>query len=211
MPLLRLLSWQSDPTIARELELASFHSCSKGMLGECGLRGGYMELTNFHEGTLEQVYKAMSVSLCSNLVGQFTTSLMVRPPRPGDASYPLYVREQSGVLESLRRRSTKLVAALNRLEDVTCNACDGAMYAFPQLRLPARAVKAAKDRGVTPDTLYALELLDATGICVVPGSGFGQEDGTYHFRTTFLPPENKIDEVIERMTTFHTSFMRSYK
>ena len=26
------------------------------------------------------------------------------------------------------------------------------------------------------------ELLEETGICLVPGSGFGQKDGTYHFR-----------------------------
>lgn len=28
------------------LELVSFHTVSKGVYGECGLRGGYMELTN---------------------------------------------------------------------------------------------------------------------------------------------------------------------
>ncbi len=31
-----------------------------------------------------------------------------------------------------------------------------------------------------------------TGIVVVPGSGFGQEDGTFHFRTTILPKEDDI-------------------
>jgi len=29
------------------VKLASFHSLSKGIFGECGIRGGYMELTNF--------------------------------------------------------------------------------------------------------------------------------------------------------------------
>jgi alanine transaminase len=50
----------------------------------------------------------------------------------------------------------------------------------------------------------------ATGICVVPGSGFGQRDGTYHFRTTFLPPEDEIDEVTARMSRFHTAFMSKF-
>ncbi len=36
--------------------------------------------------------------------------------------------------------------------------------------------------GIQPDMLYCLRLLEETGICVVPGSGFGQKDGTYHFR-----------------------------
>jgi len=33
-----------------------------------------------------------------------------------------------------------------------------------------------------PDAMYCYELLEETGICVVPGSGFGQRQGTYHFR-----------------------------
>ena len=84
-------------------------------------------------------------------------------------------------------------------------------YAFPQIRLPQKAVDEANAKGISPDTLYALELLDATGICVVPGSGFGQEDGTHHVRTTFLPPEDKMDEVIDRMGVFHQNFMETYR
>jgi alanine transaminase len=37
-----------------------------------------------------------------------------------------------------------------------------------------------------------MEMLMNTGIVVVPGSGFGQKDGTFHFRTTFLPSEDDI-------------------
>lgn len=29
---------------------------------------------------------------------------------------------------------------------------------------------------------FCLKLLEETGICVVPGSGFGQREGTFHFR-----------------------------
>jgi len=33
-----------------------------------------------------------------------------------------------------------------------------------------------------------MKMLEETGICLVPGSGFGQRDGTFHFRyrNTFL-------------------------
>lgn len=31
----------------------------------------------------------------------------------------------------------------------------------------------------------------------VPGSGFGQEEGTFHLRTTILPPEEKIGEFVK--------------
>jgi len=47
--------------------------------------------------------------------------------------------------------------------------------------------------------------------CVVPGSGFGQKEGTWHFRATFLPPEEKFDSFIQRISTFHQDFMNKYK
>lgn len=43
------------------------------------------------------------------------------------------------------------------------------------------------------------------------GSGFGQVDGTYHFRTTFLPPEDQIDGVLSKVAKFHGEFMKQYK
>ena len=51
-----------------------------------------------------------------------------------------------------------------------------------QIHLPEKAVAEAKLKNQDPSTFYAFELLENTGICVVPGSGFGQKPGTYHFR-----------------------------
>lgn len=65
--------------------------------------------------------------------------------------------------------------------------------------------------GKTPDWLYARELLVNTGIVVVPGSGFGQADGTYHFRTTFLPSEEDIGQVVENLSVFHEKFLDKYR
>jgi alanine transaminase len=76
--------------------------------------------------------------------------------------------------------------------------------------LPPKAIAAAEEKGMKPDAFFCIELLDSTGICVVPGSGFGQKEGTYHFRTTFLPPESEMDSVIERLTVFTTKFMNKY-
>ncbi|OQS08011.1 alanine aminotransferase 2 [Thraustotheca clavata] len=194
-----------------DVELASFHSTSKGFTGECGRRGGYMELVNFTAEAMEQFYKMVSVNLCSNIEGQLMVGMMTNPPVEGDASYESYISQRDGVLESLKRRALKLVAAFNELEGVTCNAAEGAMYTFPKITVPEKACEEAKERGMAPDAFYATALLDATGIVVVPGSGFGQEDGTYHFRSTILPPEEAIDEVIEKTSKFHAEFMDKYR
>jgi alanine transaminase len=42
------------------------------------------------------------------------------------------VAERDGVLSSLARRAANLVRGLNALEGVSCNAAEGALYAFPR-------------------------------------------------------------------------------
>lgn len=193
------------------VELASFHTVSKGVLGECGLRGGYVEFTNFHPGTIEEMYKVASVNLSPNTMGQVTMSLMVNPPQPGEESYPVWKKEMDDGLASLRRRAHVMTDAFNSLEGVTCNFTEGAMYSFPQLHLPPKAVEAAKAAGKTPDTFYCLELLQETGIVTVPGTGFGQEEGTFHMRTTILPQEDQIADFVQKFKSFHEKFMQKYK
>jgi alanine transaminase len=195
---------------AEALEMVSFHSASKGFLGECGIRGGYFELHNIDKDVQAQIYKLASVTLCSNTVGQISIGLMVNPPRPGDESYSSYVAQRDGILSSLKRRAQKLVIGLNALQGVSCQQSEGAMYLFPSITLPAGAEDEAAKANMMPDTFYCIELLESTGIVTVPGSGFKQKDGTYHFRTTFLPAEEDMDEVIKRLTKFHGEFMAKY-
>ena len=71
-----------------DVPLWSFHSVSKGFLGECGHRGGYLECRNVPDDVMGEVEKLQSVALCANSVGQVVTWIMVRPPRPGDPSFP---------------------------------------------------------------------------------------------------------------------------
>ena len=46
------------------LQLASFHSVSKGFTGECGRRGGYVELVGFEPAVRAELLKLASVNLC---------------------------------------------------------------------------------------------------------------------------------------------------
>jgi len=88
---------------------------------------------------------------------------------------------------------------------------DGAMYAFPTIKLPTKAVSSAASSGIEADEMYCLELLEETGIVVVPGSGFKQVEGTHHFRTTILPDEDKIEQVIVKLKDFHSNFLKKYE
>jgi len=151
-----------------------------------------------------------SISLCSNTSGQIMVGLMVNPPQSGQPSHALYAQERDSQLASLKRRAEMLAAAFNKINGVHCNRVEGAMYAFPRIDLPRKAVEAARAANKAPDTFYCLALLDETGIVVVPGNGFGQHAGTYHFRTTILPPEESMEAVVKRFSEFHTKFMAKY-
>jgi alanine transaminase len=194
-------------------QLVSFHSVSKGFIGECGMRGGFMHVTGFEESVKMEIYKQASTALCSNVTGQLMVGLMINPPKPGDESFELYNKEKTTILSSLQRRASKLAKALNdpTLEGLSCTEVQGAMYAFPQVTLPPKAIQEAKKEGQQPDTFYCIKLLEATGIVVVPGSGFKQKENTWHFRTTILPPEDQMESVIERLTSFHREFMKKYQ
>ncbi|RDY01540.1 Alanine aminotransferase 2, mitochondrial, partial [Mucuna pruriens] len=194
-----------------DITLVSFQSVSKGYHGECGKRGGYMEVTGFSPEVREQIYKVASVNLCSNISGQILASLVMSPPKVGDESYESFMAEKGNILESLARRAKTLEDAFNKLEGVTCNKAEGAMYLFPQIRLPEKAIKAAGAANTAPDNFYCKHLLNATGIVVVPGSGFGQVPGTWHFRCTILPQEEKIPAVVSRLTEFHKKFMDEFR
>merc|ERR1712003_557336 len=93
----------------KNLQLVSFHSTSKGLIGECGRRGGYMELHHIDPYVQSQLYKLASSELCSGVVGQIMISLMVRPPQPGGESYELFQEETNAIYNGLKERADKLV------------------------------------------------------------------------------------------------------
>jgi len=195
---------------AKDCQLVSFHTVSKGVVGECGRRGGFFHLHNIPEGVVEQMYKVMSTSLSANVEGMLVVGMMVNPPKVGDESYELYHKETNGTLESLKRRAKMIYDAFSSMRGVSCNPVEGALYCYPNVKIPAEAVEAAEKKGIAPDVLYCLELLDATGICTIPGSGFHQKEGTFHLRTTILPPEDQFEEIVKGFMDFHESFLSKY-
>ncbi len=108
----------------------------------------------------------------------------------------------------------------------------GAMYTFPRFRFSPKALQAARDAQQAPDVYYCVRLVQATGIvcydserfviclrdillivlqCLVPGSGFRQQEGTFHVRCTFLPLEAAFPDFIARLEAFHQRFCDEFK
>ena len=199
--------------------LFSFHSMSKGYFGECGHRAGYFELRYIPDDVHEQFIKLQSISLCSNVVGQIATYMMVTPPEKGSYSYDLYIKEKNGILNDLKEKAKILGEGLNAVPGIFCEVPQGAMYAFARFELPeekdvnvkSMSGKEKQEYDAKRDFSYCMALLEETGICVVPGSGFGQMPGTMHFRTTFLPPKADMQALVDKIRTFHLSYVERMK
>jgi aspartate/methionine/tyrosine aminotransferase len=188
----------------REIPLFSLHSTSKGFYGECGHRGGYVEVRNPPETAntgvsfTEALLKQASVSLCSNTVGQALTCLMVSPPPEGSPPHARFVAEREGVLRDLFDKATMIREAFEQMDGVQCFGRTGAMYLFPRLnKLPPGST----------DYDYCMNLLESTGLTTVNGSGFGQRPGTHHLRIAFLPPRELLEQVLPEWIAFHNRYV----
>ena len=104
------------------MEVASFMSCSKGYMGECGMRwtqclrifiiiiiggylplggyfsflirGGYAEVVNMDEDVMALLQKSISAKLCPTVLGQACMDIVANPPKPGEPSYDSWLQEK---------------------------------------------------------------------------------------------------------------------
>ena len=69
-------------------------------------------------------------------------------------------------------------------------------------------VKAEK-AGEHSDEQFVLDLLEATGVLVVHGSGFGADSRDNYFRMVYLAGEETLDTAFSRIEEFIASKSRS--
>ncbi|XP_054624878.1 alanine aminotransferase 2-like isoform X2 [Dunckerocampus dactyliophorus] len=135
--------FEMGPEYSNTVELASFHSTSKCYMGECGFRGGYMEIINMDDEVKAQLTKLVSVRLCPPVPGQALMDLVVNPPQPGEPSYDQFLKERTATLNALAEKAKLTQEVLNTVPGISCNPVQGAMYSFPRISIPEKAVKEA--------------------------------------------------------------------
>jgi alanine-synthesizing transaminase len=101
-----------------------------------------------------------------------------------------------GVLAKLERRAEITWRMLNEIPGISCVRPRAAFYAFPRLELP------------DGDERFVQELIKATGVVTVHGSGFGQVPGTAHFRVVYLPPEDVLEKSYRRLAEFYAKYVK---
>jgi aspartate aminotransferase len=97
----------------------------------------------------------------------------------------------TAAVSRLERRRDWLVDGLNGLPGIRCMRPEGAFYAFPDVR------QVEERAGLSTEQLAAL-LLEAHGVAVLPGTGFGP-GGAGHLRLSFAVAPTNLDLALERL------------
>lgn len=137
------------------------------------------------EDYIEAINKMLRARLSANHPEQYGIPVALE----GDQSHLTIA------LEKLTRRRNMTVDMLNAVSGISCVKPEGSFYAFPKIDIK------------NEDSHFISELIKATGVVVVPGSGFGQKPGTKHFRVVFLPQ----DDVLEKAYMNIGEFFEQYK
>ena len=139
---------------------------------------------------------------------------MVNPPKAGVNSpevVELFNKEKELIYGGLKKRSKILADKINSIPGIKTNEVEGAMYAFVRVFLTESAIKAAKEKSLAPDVMYCVEALEETGLVMVPGSGFRQKEGTFHFRITNLIYNTaEFDAALDSFKEFNAKFFKKY-
>ncbi|XP_033820770.1 alanine aminotransferase 2-like [Periophthalmus magnuspinnatus] len=195
---------------SEHVELISFNSLSNGSLGECGLRGGYMELVNTDTAVAERV-KVLMGFRSPPVLPQPALEVMINPPTPGEPSYPTYKQEMSLIQTTLSHNAQRGYEVLNSLKDVSCQPAMGGIFLYPRLELPAQLIEEAKTLGLPPDVLLCQMFLDKAGVCVGAGSENGSEHDTYcYIRVSFAASSDTFQDALSRLCSFHHHLHETY-
>ena len=102
-------------------------------------------------------------------------------------------------IAKLTKRRDMTVEMLNAVDGISCVKPEGAFYAFPRLHIN------------NSDNHFVAELIKETGVVVVPGTGFGQVEGTQHFRVVFLPPDDVLEKAYKSIADFYYKYVEMYE
>ena len=174
-------------SLATDVLTLTFNSLSKAYRS-CGFRAGWMVISGDKESArdyIEGINMLANIKLGSNVPGQYA----IQTALGGYQSIHDLVKE-GGRLRRQRDLAYELISAI---PGVSCVKPQAALYMFPRLD--------PKMYPIQDDRQFFMEVLRATRVMLVQGSGFNYPDNQ-HFRIVFLPHEDDLREAISRLAKF---------
>lgn len=154
----------------------------------CGYRCGWMIISGPEHLTADYkkgIIQLTSMRLCANTLAQ-----LIIPAAMADMETPRSMVAPGGRIYEQREATCSELAKIDGISFVKNS---GAFYIFPKLDV--------KKFNITSDKKFAADLLHATNILLVPGSGFDWKDPD-HFRIVMLPEAQEMREAIRKIGAF---------
>ncbi|GAA6120161.1 pyridoxal phosphate-dependent aminotransferase [Acidovorax sp. FG27] len=182
-------------SLSTDVLTLTFNSLSKAYRS-CGYRAGWMIVSGpKHDARdyIEGLNMLANLKLGSNVPGQWA----IQTALGGYQSINDLVRE-GGRLRRQRDLAYELISAI---PGVSCVKPQAALYMFPRLD-PAMYP-------IADDRQFFMEVLRATRVMLVQGSGFNFPDNQ-HFRIVFLPHEGDLRVAIGRLADFLAQYRQRH-
>jgi alanine-synthesizing transaminase len=174
-------------SLSTDVLTITFNSLSKSYRA-CGYRAGWMVVSGdkrVARDYLEGVNMLANMKLGSNVPGQYAIQTAL-----GGYQSINDLTKPGGRLRRQRDLAYELITAI---PGVSCVKPQAALYMFPKLDPVMYPIE--------DDRQFFMEVLKATRVMLVQGSGFNFPD-QQHFRIVFLPHEADLREAIERLAQF---------
>ena len=178
-------------SLSSDVLTLTFNSLSKAYRS-CGYRAGWMVVSGDKAAArdyIEGLNMLANIKLGSNVPGQWA----IQTALGGYQSINDLVKEGG----RLRRQRDLAYELITQIPGVTCVKPQAALYMFP--RLDPDMYPIADDRQ------FFMEVLRATRVMLVQGSGFNYPDNQ-HFRIVFLPHEDDLREAVARLAAFLATY-----
>ena len=174
-------------SLAEDLPVVTMNGLSKSHC-LCGYRCGWMVISgprHLTEDYRQGIIQLTSLRLCANTLAQ-----IVIPAALEDMETPASMVRPGGRIYEQREAAASELQKINGVSFVKNNS---AFYVFPKLDV--------KKFHITNDKQFASDLLHATNILIVPGSGFDWNHPD-HFRIVMLPEAEVLRDAVRRMGEF---------
>ena len=181
------LAHTSIASLAPDVPMVTMNGLSKSH-SLCGFRSGWMVVSGpkkITENYQQNLVKLTSMRLCANALSQ-----LVIPTALRDEKTPSSMVSRGGRIFEQREAT---VAELSKIPSVSFVKNKAAFYIFPKLDY--------KKLNIIDDKKFAQDLLHATNILIVPGSGFEWHEPD-HFRIVMLPEAEILKNAIHSLGCF---------
>lgn len=149
-----------------------------------GWRVGWMRFSHAEKMShlISAITKLASGRLCSPTPAQYA----VKPALEGDAGF------QHEFLNAIKLRRDFAVSRVNMIDGLSCTTPEAAFYLMIKDDFP----------GGGSDEHFVKEMLESTGVLVVPGSGFGCKPGDGYFRMVYFADKEILDQAFDEISRF---------